>query len=67
MANEHKLLSRDEALEALKNGKRVQFHWQGKVTEIDTETTLDDLRWNLMGRLSLLVSDVTSNNYSIIS
>lgn len=59
-------ISRTEALVALQNGRRVQFHWKDKVVEIALDTTLDDLRWLLMARLKLLVRDVTGDNYSII-
>ncbi|MBR2246302.1 MAG: hypothetical protein IJ880_04640 [Bacilli bacterium] len=59
-------LTREEALKALKKGSRVQFHWRGKTTEITLNTTLNDLRWNLMANLKLLVSEVTNGKYSII-
>lgn len=60
-------LTRKEALEALEKGKRVNFHWRDKTTEITLNTTLNDLRWNLMANLKLIVDDVTNGKYSIIN
>lgn len=67
MAEKHPHLSLKEAHEALRNGKRVQFHWREQTVEISLNTSLDDLRWALMARLKLLVSDVTEGRYSIIN
>lgn len=64
---ENSSLTREEALKALKEGRRVQFHWRDKLTEISLDTTLDDLRWNLMANLKLTVNDVVNGKYSIIS
>jgi hypothetical protein len=67
MSEKQVFISRKEALQALNEGKRVRFHWRKKVVEITLNTTLDDLRWSLMARLKLLVSDVTKGQYSIIN
>ncbi|RKJ42843.1 hypothetical protein D7X33_35435 [Butyricicoccus sp. 1XD8-22] len=56
----------DEAKKALLEGKRVQFHWKDKRTEITLKSTLNELRWNLMANLTLRVSDVTNGKYSLI-
>ncbi|PAV30300.1 hypothetical protein CIL05_07470 [Virgibacillus profundi] len=64
---ENDFITREEALKALKKGKRVQFHWKDKVAEISPDTTLNELRWNLMANLKLLVSDVVNGKYSIIN
>jgi hypothetical protein len=65
--SETNFLNIEEAHEALKEGKRVQFHWRDKTVEIHTKTSLDDLRWNLMANFELLVRDVTKGKYSIIN
>ena len=59
-------LTREEAIKSMLDGKRVQFHWKGKVIEVTFRTTLEDLRWALMARTKLLVSHVMNGNYSII-
>lgn len=64
---ENNFLTREEALKALEEGKRVQFHWRDKATEINIKTTFNDLRWKLMANLNLLVSDVLDGKYSIIN
>lgn len=63
---ENDFLTLNEAKNALQEGKRVQFHWKNKETEITLKSTLSELRWNLKANLILLVSDVTNGKYSII-
>lgn len=60
-----KFLTQTEAQEALKEGKRVRFHWNEMVVPVSLDTSLDDLRWMLKARMTLLVSDVTNGKYSI--
>ena len=58
-----------QAEKALVEGKRVQFHWRGETTEINKETTLEDLRWNLKHKgaaLKMTVKDIRNGKYSII-
>ncbi|MGH2319353.1 hypothetical protein ACRC6Q_16560 [Planococcus sp. SE5232] len=59
-------MTHEESLKALKEGKRVQFHYEGRTKEVTLETTLDDLRWAFLAKLHLTVSDVINGHYSII-
>lgn len=59
-------MTHEESLKALKDGKRVQFHYGGKTTEVTLKTTLDDLRWAFLAKLYLTVSDVKNGKYSLI-
>lgn len=56
----------EESRKALEEGKRVQFHYQGKTAEVTLDTTLDDLRWAFLAKLYLTVSEVLHGEYSII-
>lgn len=59
-------MTHKESLGALQEGKRVQFHYFDESVEVTLKTTLDDLRWALLAKLYLTVSDVTNGEYSII-
>lgn len=60
-------LSLAEAKQALCEGKRVQFHWRDQITEINLNTTYDDLRWDMKAVFKLTCLDVANGQYSIIN
>lgn len=63
-------ITREQAEKALEQGKRVQFHWRDETTEINKETSFEDLRWNLRHKnavFCLTVNDVVNGSYSIIN
>lgn len=63
-------LSLAEAKQALFEGKRVQFHWRDQITEINLNTTYDDLRWDMMHAgavFKMTCLDVANGQYSIIN
>ncbi|WP_044737130.1 hypothetical protein [Geobacillus kaustophilus] len=56
----------DEAREALENGKRVLFHYQGKSTEVTLDTSLEELRDAFLAKLTLTMNDVITGKYSLL-
>lgn len=59
-------ITQKEALEALRRGERVQFHFGNKSIEINRDTTFEELRWGLMEYFTLTSNDVINGKYSII-
>ena len=65
-ANQIDYMTQVESQIALKRGDRVRFHFRNQSMEIDLDTTLEDLRWGLMARMTLTASDIKETAYSII-